>query len=807
MRSGFWQVAVRPEDRDKTAFVSPFGTYRFKRMPFGLKNAPSTFQRLIDRLRSGSSLQNVTLLAYQDDLLVISEGFEQHVADVRDVFQRLRMFGLRANREKCVFARDKVKYLGHVISQDGISPDDDKVRAVLDMKTPSTLRQLRTFFQTCSWFRKFIPSFSAVAEPLTRLLKKNQVWIWGPEQMKAFEELKTRLTSAPILIQADYKKPFILRTDASNYALGAVLLQGEGKDERPIEYASHLLTPAVRNYSTTDEALAVVWAVERFRGYIEGHAVIIGSDHQPLKWLLTLKSPSGRLVRWALKLQAFNIQFQYTPGKANVVADTLSRPTCGEVNKDQCGVCSVVVDLPARSPADLRRAQLDDPDLEKIICELENVSDAAAVGVKRWSERGYFMQQGVLYRYNPDVDSEEPQLVVPVSLHLDILEECHDSALAGHLGVDRTLSRITQRFFFPGMRRIVADYVKTCVTCQRYKPSNEKPSGLLQTPVLNQRGEVLAIDLFGPLPPGEQGEKWVLLVVDTATRWVELFSLKEATSEICARVLIEEYFLRYGLPRRIVSDNGSQFVSQVMQQCMYVLGITQDLLPLYHPSANPAERKNRDLKVQLAQLVDVKHNTWPLHLPSVRFSMNSACCQATGVTPAYLNLARELRSPLQVHHDIRAVLQKDNFVPQATPYLKSFLDSLITIRDRVEAQQDRRKDFADLSRQPGDVFDVGDKVLVTFHVLSNTAKGVSAKFVPKRDGPYLVTKKVSPTTYLVSGLNSPEEVLGKYHVSQLVRFKDTDDVAPSPVVPIRKRGRPRRQDQSVVYSQWLCRAD
>ncbi|XP_063635205.1 uncharacterized protein LOC134805954 [Cydia splendana] len=808
MRSGFWQVSVRPEDRDKTAFVSPFGTYRFKRMPFGLKNSPSTFQRLIDRLRSGSSLQQVTLLAYQDDLLVISEGFNQHLADLRAVFERLRMFGLRANREKCVFAREKVKYLGHIISQDGISPDDDKVRAVLDMKAPSTLRHLRTFLQTCSWFRKFIPSFSAVAESLTRLTKKNQVWMWGPEQVEAFEQLKKRLTSAPVLIQADYQRPFILRTHSSNYALGGVLLQGQGKDERPIEYASRLLTPAERNYSTTErEALAVVWAVERFRGYIEGHPVVIGSDHQPLKWLLTLKSPSGRLVRWALKLQAFNIRFEYTPGKANVVADTLSRPACGEESKDQCGICAVVVDLPARSPTDLRRAQLDDPDLEKIIVELESTSDDTAVGAKRWSERGYFMQQGVLYRYNPDVDSEEPQLVVPISLHLDILKECHDSPLSGHQGVERTFHKISQRFFFPGMRRIIAEYIKSCVSCQRYKASNEKPSGLLQTPVLSQRNEVVAIDLFGPLPEGEKGERWIFLVEDTATRWVELYALKEATSEACARTIVEEYFLRYGFPRRIVSDNGVQFVGAVMQQCMYILGVKQSLLPLYHPEANPAERKNRDMKTQLGQLVGNDHTSWPTKLGVIRFAMNSAVCQATGATPAYLMFARQMRSPIEVSYDLRAVLDKENFVPQITPYLRSFISSLSAVRDRVEAQQDRRKEHADKSRQPGDVFDVGDNVLIKSHVLSNASKNVSAKFVPKRDGPYLVVKKVSPTTYLVADPGSPGEILGKYHSSQLVRFNSRDDVLPSPVVPKRNRGRPRNRDQSVVRVHGRGRLD
>lgn len=310
LRNGYWQVTTL--DRDKTAFVTPFGTYRFKRMPFGLKNAPATFQRLIDRFRSGASLRDVTVLAYLDDLLVISDSFDKHLSDLRAVFDRLRVFKLRANRDKCVFARERVKYLGHVISREGISPDDDKVRAVLEMKEPSNLQQLRTFLQTCSWFRKFIPDFAKVSEPLTRLTRKSQTWIWGSEQASAFESLKRLLTTAPILIQPDYSKPFILRTDASNFALGACLLQGESPSaERPIEYASRLLTSAERNYSTTErEALAVVWAVERFRGYIDGHQVCVRSDHQPLKWLFSLKSPSGRLVRWALKLQAYNLQLE-----------------------------------------------------------------------------------------------------------------------------------------------------------------------------------------------------------------------------------------------------------------------------------------------------------------------------------------------------------------------------------------------------------------------------------------------------------------------------------------------------------------
>ncbi|CAK1591913.1 unnamed protein product [Parnassius mnemosyne] len=186
------------------------------------------------------------------------------------------------------------------------------------------------------------------------------------------------------------------------------------------------------------------------------------------------------------------------------------------------------------------------------------------------------------------------------------------------------------------MRKFVREYLKSCEECQRYKISNQKPAGLLQTPVQNQRGEVLAVDFFGPLPEGESGEKWILLIEDTATRWVEMFALKEATAEVTAKILIEQYFLRYGFPRRIVSDNGVQFVSAVMQQTMHLLDIKQNLIYLYHPEANPAERKNRDLKTQLSILVQNNHRAWPKYLPEIRFSMNSAKCSTTGCSPAFL---------------------------------------------------------------------------------------------------------------------------------------------------------------------------
>ncbi|GBN21296.1 Retrovirus-related Pol polyprotein from transposon 17.6 [Araneus ventricosus] len=293
LKSGYHQINVHPADRDKTAFVCPFGTFRFKRMPFGLRNAPATFQRLMDMF-----CRNLPAMAYLDDIIVLSPTFDQHLLDLETVFLKLKDYKLRANRSKCHLACSRVKYLGLWITSRGIEVDPDKVSAVQKIPPPRNVKQVQSFLQICSWYRKFIPNFSEIARLLNNLTKKKQFGLGTESEQNAFTTLKKCLISPPILSQADFTKPFVLRTDASSYALGAVLLQGADMEEHPIEYASRLLNSAERNYSTTErEALAVVWALNKFRGYIEGSKITVASDHEPLKWLLKLKSPSGRLAR------------------------------------------------------------------------------------------------------------------------------------------------------------------------------------------------------------------------------------------------------------------------------------------------------------------------------------------------------------------------------------------------------------------------------------------------------------------------------------------------------------------------------
>lgn len=787
LKSGYWQIRMSEDDKLKTAFTTPFGIFAFNRMPFGLKNAPATFQRIIDKFRS--SLPSILILAYLDDIIICSQNFASHIKDLDMVFKKLKFIGFHLNKDKCFFAKPEVKYLGHILTQGGIKIDPEKSSAILNRPIPKNVKQLMSFLQTCSWFRRFIPDFAKISKPLSNLTKKLAVWKWSEEENKSFEKLKRLLSSPPILQQVKENQPFFLRTDASNYAIGAVLLQGEKEDEQhPIEYASRLLLPAERNYSTTErEALAVVWAVQKFRGYIEGSEVSILTDHQPLKWLFSLKSPTGRLARWSLLLQSYNFTINYTPGRQNVIADTLSRPPCShEVCIESCECNAIDIDLPRKGLEDFRQAQLEDDDLRQIITSFEKDDE----NVLRHTNRGYMMLDGVLYRYCCEQDSENGQLVLPKSLRDEILYKYHKDAISGHYGKDKTTSRITALFYWPGIRNDIGNYVKSCEECKRYKPSNMKPSGLLQTISTNKRFEIIAVDLFGPLPRTIEGYQWILIVEDICSRWVELFALKDATAENCAITLLNEVVLRYGVPRRIHTDNGTQFISALMQKLTFCLGIKQTFTPIYHPQSNPVERKNRDLKAQLSICVGTDHKKWSIMLPAIRFAMNTAKCDSTGQTAAYLTFGRELRTPTEVHYDFRAIVKAENFVPQITPYLLKLADTLEIANETQIKMQDKNKRVVDLKRKSQPDFQVGCKVLAETHILSKAKDSITSKFVPKRDGPYVIIAKKGSNCYSIAAINEPNLPVATVHSSALIPYEGEDM---DPVYPKRKRGRPSKE--------------
>lgn len=333
LASGFHQIAMDPQDADKTGFSvitngSTSGHYQFTRMPFGLKNAPSTFQRLMNTALSG--LQGLHCLVFLDDVIIYSHDLESHIQKLNLVFDKLRHFNLKLQPDKCEFLRREVAYLGHVITDKGVSPNPEKVKAVSEFPVPKNPKDVKSFLGLAGYYRRFIENFSKITKPLTSLLKKDACFHWSQEQQEAFNLLKDKLTSAPLLQYPNFEIPFVLTTDASNYAVSAILSQGDIGKDKPIAYASRTLNKQEGNYSTTEkELLAIIFGVNNFRPYLYGRKFKIVTDHKPLIWLFNVKDPGSRLVRWRLKLEEYDYEIVYKQGRLNSNADTLSRyPVC-----------------------------------------------------------------------------------------------------------------------------------------------------------------------------------------------------------------------------------------------------------------------------------------------------------------------------------------------------------------------------------------------------------------------------------------------------------------------------------------------
>ena len=324
LASGFHQIRMKPSDAHKTAFSTPFGHYQFNRMPFGLKNAPATFQRMMDRILCG--LQGTELFVYLDDIVIYASSLQEHETKFKNLAMRLQEANLKLQPDKCEFLRKEVAYLGHVISEDGVRPDPKKIFSLQNYPRPTSQTKIKQFLGLAGYYRRFVENFSGIAKPLTQLLKKEAIFKWNQVQENAFVTLRDALCKEPVLQYPDFNKPFIITTDASNIAIGGVPSQGKIGSDKPISYASRTLSKAEVNYSTIEkELLAIIYCVSHFRPYVYGREFTLVTDHKPLVWLDSVKDPANRLVHWRLKLANYEYKIVYKPGRANSNADALSR--------------------------------------------------------------------------------------------------------------------------------------------------------------------------------------------------------------------------------------------------------------------------------------------------------------------------------------------------------------------------------------------------------------------------------------------------------------------------------------------------
>ena len=584
--SGYWQIPVNLEDQEKTAFISHAELYEFIKMPFGLTNAPATFQRYMDIALAG--LKWTCCLVYLDDIIVFSSTFEEHLVDVEAVFKRLEEHNLGLKASKCHMCRDRLLYLGHQISPEGISPNPDKVKAINEMDHPRNRKELRRFLGMCSYYRKFIKNFADIASPLNMLNKDHVEFHWQSDQQEAFEILKCRLISPVLLKHPNFAEPFIIQTDASDEGIGAVLCQRYDGQEHVTQYISRTLQPAEKKWATRDkEALAILWACEQFRPYVVGTSFIVESDHESLQWLRKATTPA-RVVRWAVRLDEFDFSLVYKKGIANPVADALSRtpkPSQSPVRTSDEQLEEYL--YVNQTDTNIREEQQNDLVIRSI-CTVLTQDPTNALHMT------YFMDNGTLMRnvQMPNRPDGFKVLVLPQNLRETVLDQYHEKL--GHIGRHKMFDLLRQRFYWAHMYEDIRLWTAACLPCAKRKPYQPKNHGELQPIVATYPFETVAIDIVGPLSRTKRGNKYILVMIDLFTNWVEIVPLKTLEASETADGLFRQVIIRHGCPTNLLSDRGTQFTSHLVKELCAKFNITKMFASAYHPQTNgKCERVNR----------------------------------------------------------------------------------------------------------------------------------------------------------------------------------------------------------------------
>ncbi|KFM63797.1 Retrovirus-related Pol polyprotein from transposon 297, partial [Stegodyphus mimosarum] len=735
LTSGYFQISIKPEDVHKTAFITKYGTYGFLRMPFGLSGAPATFQRCMDKILR--PVIGKSTFIYLDDIIVTSESLEEHIKDLREVFTLLKDAGLKVNIKKCKFAAKELKYLGYKISQRGIETDKSKVIAVKNYPIPNTAKKLATFLGMCSYYRIFIKNFAEIAEPLLKLRRKRVRFAWSSEANAAFEKLKESLINAPVLKFPEKDKGLEIYADASDYAIGAVLTQ----NRKAIAFFSRTLNDTQRNYSATErETLAVLAAVQKFCVYFGSSPVTVYSDHAAVTRLFSGKNLSPRLIRWTLKLQEFNLIIKHTPGKDNVVADALSR-----IKLDENGEKVKIAMLQAKV-IDSRETVIEeiarDPEFGNIYNYLKDPDNFQHIDINaiRSRAQNYEIIDGLLFYTKVTNQNSEYRPVIPAKLILSILQELHDSPVSGHFGIRKTIQRVREAVYFPQLQKIVKNYCQTCHTCQINNDVNFRPAGLLTSIESRFPNEIIGIDLLGPYPRSHVNKaRFLLVIVDHFSKWVELIPLKRASAKVVADSFLNKYILRYGCPARVISDNGPQFVSSTFKMMCDKLGIKHMKMVPYRPQSNIAERVNKNIVKLIRNYVQKHHSNWDDCVEEFAFALRTAKHETTKKSPAELFLGRKIMTPLD-----KLFYVKD----RAPEFQIGEIEKMLKEAEKCSREAQKKQKYYYDSKRRTVEYKVGEEVLKQAHALSCAAKDSVAKFCPRWHGPFEITRIVECRAYL-----------------------------------------------------------
>ena len=764
---GFFQVLMDDSARDKVVMISFEGTYGYKRMPLGLINSPSTFQRLMDILLAG--LKWKCCIVYMDDIIIFSKTFEDHIRDLRAVFTRLREAGLTLKLTKCTFARDTLPYLGYIISRNGIKPNPEKVKAVTEMIPPENISAVRSFLGMLGFFRMFIKDFAKIAKPLTDLTKKGVIPVrkaWSEEHQFAFETLKNKLLQAPILSFPNFKEHFYLETDASNEQIGAVLMQKPEGKCRVIGYYSRKLNSAEVNYTTTEkECLAVVWAVtHKCRPYLHGQKFTVITDHSALRWLLNLENPTGRLARWGLKLMEYDFEVVTRPGRVHSVPDALSRlPTKDEIllaiKKMNPIIDRSGHELP--SLAEFKESYLEDDFCKKIISYFR--SEARSTPPKE--AKDVIMEDDILYKLDivPKGDNVLGyRVIVPKNLVEDILTYYHNAMPNGHQGIVKTFNKIREKYYWPKMQKDIYEFVSICDTCIRNKSKRPKKNALMKAITPSRRFELVAMDIL-KLNKTHKGHTYVLVITDMFTKFCKASAMADSKAETVAESFVNDWLSIFGAPEKLLTDQGSQFTSALFLSLCRILGIKKIFTTPYHPQTDGVvERNNQTLVKIMSMYVATDQKNWDDVLSMAVYAHNTARHSTTQQTPYKMMFGVEAPDFMPEAYEMESVYQekKDSSFDKIRSALA---EAHRCARNSMKKAQAQYKKYYDKNVTILE-FNKGDLVYLW---QPSTPKEGSPKLTAPWRGPFRVKERINDYNVILTLPTVSGEGTMRVHVNRL----------------------------------------
>lgn len=680
-------MEISPESREITTFMTRKGLFRYTRLMFGITCAPEIFQKLLEQILCG--LEGV--INFIDDIVVFGPTKEVHDIRLRKVLDRLRDFAIILNKDKCKFGVTEVDFYGHNLSAAGIRPLHNKIEAVQEFRTPVDMEEVRSFLGLANYVAKFIPNLATISEPLRRLTKKDVIFEWGHEQQNAFDQLKNSLTSDLVLGYYDVKCRTQVVADASPFGLGAVLIQFQNGDGRIISYASRSLTSPEMNYAHTEkEALALVWAVERFHYFLFGRRFELVTDHKALKVLFGPKSkPCTRIERWVLRLMSYKFQVIYKPGKTNI-ADPLSRllRKVSEQSGTSDGTEEYIqwivsyAEPKAITIGEIEECSTNDEEINAVKSALTNGN---------WTEKASaFKVFGTEFCFMGNILLRGTRIVIPLALQQQALQLAHE----GHPGMSVMKRRLRSKTWWPKMDTHVEEFVKKCRGCILVSTPNA-PEPLSRTKLPSAPWEHLAIDFLGPLPSGH----YLLITVDYYSRYIEVDVMKKIDSGESIKRL-EKIFARFGLPISVTADNGRQLVSEEFKRYCRTNNIKLITTIPYWPQQNgEVERQNRSLLKRLSICQSEKGN-WQEDLQKYLLMYRSTPHSITLKSPAELMFNRNIRDKL--------------------PSIETDVGADSELRDRDAEMKWKGKEYADRKRhsKTNDI-EKGDEVVVKRQIMTN----------------------------------------------------------------------------------------